>query len=260
MNPKMRVTILGSGGSLGVPAAGGFWGDCDPHNPKNERTRASLFVQSENTNILVDATADVRTQLNRLGKIDKLDGLILSHAHSDHISGMDDLRVLSYAGGGTLQMYANYETVEELKVRFDYIFQGGFGGLYKPFMTANVVDYGPHRIGDIRMDLFEQDHTSCSTIGVRINDFAYSVDMAALDDKAQEKLKGVDTWVVDAGGYKREKVSTHATVDRIMYYAEKLGIRQTYLSVLTGAMDYNTLCRELPEHIRPAYDGMELEI
>ncbi|MGM0422440.1 MAG: MBL fold metallo-hydrolase [Pseudomonadota bacterium] len=260
MKQDIKITVLGSGASLGVPAAGGFWGDCNPENPKNSRTRASILIESAETRILVDTTVDVRTQLNRLGQINRLDGIILSHAHSDHINGLDDLRVISYMMEKPLEMYSNIETVDNLTQRFGYIFKGGFNDFYKPFVKANTVDYGPLQIGDIRMEIFEQDHGSCSTLGIRVNDFAYSVDMANLDDRALEVLEGVDTWLVDTAGYKKEQINTHATLDRVMEYVEKLDVPQTWLTVLTGQMDYDALCDELPDHIRPAYDGLTFSV
>jgi phosphoribosyl 1,2-cyclic phosphate phosphodiesterase len=256
MKQDIKITVLGCGASLGVPAAGGFWGECNPENPKNHRTRASILIESAETRILVDTTVDVRTQLNRLGQINRLDGIILSHAHSDHINGLDDLRVISNMMEPPLEMYYNIETVDNLVQSFDYIFKGGYNGVYKPFVTANVVNYGPLQIGDIRMEIFEQDHGSCSTLGIRINDFAYSVDMANLDDRALEVLQGVDTWLVDVAGYKKEYINTHATIDRVKELSNKLDLPETWLTVLTGQMDYDVLCSELPDHMRPAYDGM----
>ncbi len=256
----IKATIMGCGSSLGVPAAGNFWGECSPDNPKNRRTRSSLLLESQNTNVLVDTTVDVRDHLNH-HNINRLDGIIYSHAHSDHINGMDDLRVISYAMQHPIKAYSNQPTSDELHRRFDYVFHGG-QEIYRPFMDLDVVDYGPHRIGDIRMDLFRQDHGTCDTIGIRINDFAYSVDMVDLDDEALKALKGVKTWVVDAAGYKRseEDIYTHANLARIEKWAEYLDVDQVYLIVLTGMMDYDVLCRELPAHIRPAYDGLSFEI
>jgi len=257
---SVKVTILGCGASLGVPAAGNFWGDCDPSNPKNYRTRASILIQSETTNILVDTTPDVRIQLNR-HDIDKIDGIIYSHDHSDHINGMDDLRVISYVMGHPIEVYTNTDTSESLQKRFNYVFNGGYG-IYKPFLKLNERPYGVNKIGDIEMTWFEQDHGTCKTIGIRVGDFAYSVDMLDLNDAALEALKGVKTWVVDAGGYKLEdeNLTTHASLGRVQKWVEHLGVEKTYLTVQTGRMDYDVLCDELPDHIRPLYDGLELEI
>lgn len=260
MSKKIKATLMGSGSSLGVPAAGNFWGECDPENPKNKRTRSSLLLQSDKTNVLVDSTVDVRQHLNTYD-INRLDGIIYSHAHSDHVNGMDDLRVISYVMEHPLEVYANHSTVEELHQRFNYALHGG-QNIYSPFLKTNVVDYGPHRIGDIRMDLFKQDHGTCDTVGIRVNDFAYSVDVVNLDDQALDQLKGVKTWVVDGAGYNRteDKIYTHANLDRIYEWSGKLGVEQVYLIVLTGLMDYDRLCHELPDHIRPAYDGLTFDI
>lgn len=258
MSGRIKATIMGCGSSLGVPAAGNFWGKCNPENPKNYRTRSSLLLQSQSTTVLVDSTVDVRQHMNAYD-IKHLDGIVYSHAHSDHINGMDDLRVISYNMERPIEIYADHHTIDELHRRFDYVFHGG-DNIYRPFMNSNVISYGPHRIGDIRMDLFKQDHGTCATTGIRIGDFAYSVDVVDLDETALETLKGIKTWVIDAAGYKRDKAVTHATLDRVFKWVDILGVEQTYLVVLTGMMDYDVLCEELPDHIRPAYDGLMLEI
>jgi len=256
----IKATVMGCGSSLGVPAAGNFWGDCDPTNPKNRRTRSSLLHQSENTNILVDTTVDVRDHLNEYN-ISKLDGVIYTHAHSDHVNGIDDLRVISYAMQRPIKAYSNLETHNELDRRFNYVFNGS-GDIYRPFIDLDSIAYGPHRIGDIRMELFRQDHGTCDTIGIRVNDFAYSVDMVDLDDQALEKLQGIKTWVVDAAGFNRpdDDIYTHANLARVQKWAEILDVQNVYLIVLTGMMDYDKLCRDLPSHIRPAYDGISFNI
>lgn len=257
----MKVTVLGCGASLGVPAAGGFWGDCDPNNPKNERTRASILIESDTTTILVDTTPDVRHHLNK-HNVSRLDAVIYTHSHSDHIHGLDDLRVISYTMGHPVQAYTNKATSDELSQRFGYVFSGSHHQFYKPFMELNVRDYGPMKIGDIEMTWFEQEHGSCKTIGLRINDFAYSVDTLDLDDRALYTLSGVTQWIVDSGGYKLEdeRLTTHANLRRVKKWSKDLGVEQTYLTVLTGRMDYATLLSELPDRIRPLYDGYTLNI
>ena len=220
----MKITILGCGASLGTPAAGGFWGKCDPAELKNHRTRASILVQSEKTNLLVDATVDVRTHLNRLN-LKKIDGLLISHSHSDHVNGIDDLKVISYHSNQLIDIYSNHETLEEMDRRWPYLF--------KP--------------------------TTCSSLGFRFGKFAYSVDVADLSEESLQTLEGIETWVVDAGSYQKDVILTHANIQRVKKWTEILKPKMTYLTVLTTHMDYKTLCDELPPHIRPAYDGMLID-
>jgi len=252
----MKITVLGSGASSGVPAAGNFWGNCDPENKKNHRMRASILIESGITTLLVDMTPDVRHQL----KVQHLDGILLSHAHADHIHGMDDLRVLSYHMEKTLDLYGNQATIDELEKRFSYVFKGSSNGAYMPFMKPHIIEpYTRVTFGDIDIELFEQDHTTCQTLGFRIGDFAYSVDVAHLDERALEALSGVKTWIVDAAKY-HQPTTLHANIEQVKGWVGLIQPDITYLTVLTSFMDYNTLCDELPKNIRPAYDGLTLEV
>lgn len=256
----MKATVLGCGASLGSPAAGGFWGDCDPAEPRNARTRASVLVQSETTNLIVDAGYDLRAQLNHI-ELKKVDGVLLSHEHSDHINGLDDLRVFSYQSKDLVNIYANEITIGEIDRRWPYLFQGSGGGVYAPCLRSNTIgNYDQFSIGDMQVQSFEQDHKTCKSLGFRFGDFAYSVDVADLNEQSVGLLKGVESWIVDAGGYHNEKVSTHANLKRVMEWVDLLKPKMTYLTVLTTRMDYQRLCGELPPHIRPAYDGLEIPV
>lgn len=255
----MKITVLGCGASMGTPAAGGFWGKCDPNEPKNKRSRASILVQSEKTNILIDATVDLRLHLNRLS-LKKLDGLLVTHAHSDHVNGMDDLRAISYHSNQLINTYANQETLDEMDRRWPYLFAPKSGGIYVEFMKKHLVNnYDTFRIGDIDIESFEQDHATCMSLGFRFGTFAYSVDVARLNEQSLKALEGVETWIVDAASYHKENPLTHANIKRVMEWTERLKPKMTYLTVLSTHMDYNTLCEELPPHIRPAYDGLVID-
>lgn len=256
----MKITILGCGSSLGTPAAGGFWGTCDPENSRNERSRASIMVQTEKTSLLIDASYDLRYQLNRV-KLKDIDGLLLSHAHSDHVNGIDDVRVLAYHNNKMIDVYGNRETLDEVERRWPYLFKSSSNGIYiQSFERKEIGNFDKFRIGDIDIETFEQDHTTCTSLGFRFGKFAYSVDVAELSDQSLEKLKGVETWVVDASSYNKETVMTHANLQRVKAWTEILKPKMTYITVLTTHMDYQTLCDELPPHIRPAYDGLEIDM
>ncbi len=256
----MKITVLGCGASLGTPAGGGFWGKCDPDELKNHRTRASILVQSNTTNLFVDATYDARQHLNKMN-LKKVDGILITHAHSDHVNGIDDFRAIAYHAEKFIDVYSNKETLDEMTRRWPYLFNSDTRGIYsQAYQLVNVPDEGRFTVGDIDVQTFIQDHTTMNSLGFRFGDFAYSVDVANLDDKAREALKGVETWIVDAGSYHKETVMTHANLKRVFNWVEILKPKMTYLTVLTTHMDYKTLCDELPPHIRPAYDGLEIDM
>lgn len=255
----MKVTVMGSGSSFGTPAAGGFWGSCDPNEPKNARTRASILVDSGETTLLVDTTPDLRQHMNRF-KVQKLDGILLSHAHSDHINGTDDLRPITFYRKQPIDIYSNEETLAEVGRRWPYVFKAINPAYYSAFGAAHVISPGERRkIGDIEFDVFAQDHKVMTSLGFRFGDFAYSVDVADLDEAALETLKGVKIWLVDANAYHKETIGTHANLKRVMEWVDRLKPEMTYLTVLSSYMDYQTLCTELPAHVRPAYDGLIIE-
>jgi len=256
----MKITVLGCGASLGTPAAGGFWGKCDPKEPRNHRTRASILVQTASTNVLVDASYDLRQHLNAIS-LQKLDGVLFSHAHNDHVNGIDDLRVIAYHSNKLLDIYTNQETLDEIHRRWPYLFEPKFEGIYAQFLQKNLIgNFEKFKIGDIDIESYEQDHTTCTSLGFRFGDFAYSVDIADMPERSLQALKGVETWIVDAGAYQKETVGTHANIQRVKEWVKILKPKMTYLTVLTTHMDYKTLCDELPPDIRPAWDGQEIDM
>lgn len=256
----MKFTLLGSASSFGTPAAGNFWGVCDPNEPRNRRNRTSLLIESTTTRLIVDATPDLRQQMNEYN-INNLDAVLLTHGHSDHINGVDDLRALAIHHKKQLDIYGDQETLDEVKRRWPYIFHIDNPAYYSAFAVPCVIPrYGDLQIGDIAVNCFEQDHTVMKSIGYRFGDVAYSVDMAHLSEEALQALEGVKIWIVDGNGYRRDKPQTHATFAQIEKWAERLKPEMTYITVLTTFMDYKTMCDELPPHIRPAYDGLVIEV
>ena len=193
---KAQVTILGCGNSSGVPAVGNYWGACDPDEPKNTRTRCSIAVQSDKTTIVIDTGPDFRHQINR-ENISKLTAVFYTHAHSDHVAGIDDLRVFRFRNKALVPIYANKETLQTLGMRVPYLIDGGDHTLYPPVLEPNEITpamFGRSMaIGDIEFTPFEQDHGTVMTLGYRFGDFGYSVDIHKLDDRAVETLQGVKT-------------------------------------------------------------------
>lgn len=256
----MKFTVLGCGSSPGTPAAGGFWGKCDPKAPRNERTRASLLVQSATTNIVIDTSYDLRIHLNRLN-LQKIDGVLLTHAHSDHINGIEDLRIISFHHRRLIDVYSNKETLDEVARRWPYMFYTKPDSLYTQFVKENRIETnGRFKVGDIDIQSFAQDHTVCTSLGFRFGSFAYSVDVADLSQESIDCLKGIEVWMVDAAAYHNDHMLTHANLKRVMKWVDVIKPKMTYLTVLSNQMDYQTLCDELPPHVRPAYDGLEINM
>jgi phosphoribosyl 1,2-cyclic phosphate phosphodiesterase len=259
---KTEIIVLGCGNSTGVPAIGNIWGACDPDEPKNKRTRASILVRTETTTLVIDTGPDFREQMNR-ENIRTINAALITHAHSDHINGIDELRGIAYTNKSIVPIYGNAWTIRQLDERWRYIFHGGTDdGLYPPVSKAHIIDtFGkPMKIGDIEFIPFEQDHGSVKTIGYRFGDFAYSTDMSGLDEAAIAALRGIKTWIVDAAGYKQTNNKVHANLENIYALNERIQAEQVWLTSLTLAMDYKTLNEELKIGYKPAHDGMRINI
>lgn len=258
-----KITILGCGNAAGTPSIGNFWGDCDPNEPRNRRLRASIAVQSDNTTIVVDTGPDFRHQLNR-AQINDLDAVLYTHAHSDHVSGIDDLRMFYFRHNRTpIPVYANNETFTDMRQRFNYIFEGGKGaaeGLYYPIIEPHKIKE-PHvgqiiTIGDIDVMPYEQDHMTCTSMGYRFGDVAYSTDMHNLNDQSIEALQGVKIWIVDGAGYKRDDNMVHASFKGVFELNKRIGAQKVFFTHMSCFMDYKTMIDELPDGYEPAYDGL----
>lgn len=275
----MKVTILGCGGSAGLPMVGvadrsgyaGIWGCCDPENPKNRRTRSSIVIEQDGFRLLVDSGPDFREQMLCSG-FSAVDAVIYTHVHSDHVAGLDELRAVNRVIGRPLPLLAKEEVIDELKKRFSYVFRPWEGGIFyrtsfevRPLDTdfrAEDVSGGLFRqditIGPLHGCVFDQKHGKITSLGMRFGDFAYSTDVDTLSEEAFEILQGLDTWVV--GCFQYGPHSSHAWLERVLEWRERLAPRRLILTHMGPDMDYETLCRQLPEDTRPAWDGMVLDV
>lgn len=257
----LKVTILGCGASGGVPLIGNDWGACDPQEPRNRRRRSSILIEGQGTTILVDASPDCRAQLLDAG-VDHLDGVIFTHAHADHIHGIDDLRWVNVAMGAVIPAWADDLTLEQINTRFGYVFTpldriaGGY--FYKPCLDPVPIEGNSFRIGSLEVEAIRQDHGFSTTLGLRLGAFAYSVDVVTLDDTAFAQLAGIGTWIVGCLG--RNPHPTHAHLDKVLDWIDRVRPERSWLSHMGPQLDYGALCEELPAHVRPAHDGLTLEI
>lgn len=255
---------MGCSVSSGVPAIGNDWGACDPAEPKNRRSRACAVVRSAKTTLIIDTGPDFRTQMNEL-EIKEMDAVLYSHAHSDHIQGIDELRIVKLRTQRIVNIYGNDVTIGELRHRFDYLFRDHPEiSIYPQVLDPHVIDpfsfNKPMTIGDITFTPFNQDHGDMDCLGFRFGNMAYSPDMLNLDDAAIATLQGVDTWIADGAGFHREDHETHAPLSRIYALNERIKAKKVYICGLSKFMDYKMLKDELPLNFEPAWDGLRLEI
>jgi len=259
---KFRVRLLGTGPSQGVPSLGGAdeagdWGACDPLDPRNRRFRSSaLITAGDGTRLLIDPGPDIRAQLLAAG-VARLDGVLVTHSHADHVLGLDEMRAVNRVIGRELPLFATAETLESLRMRFDYCFLPPTRGFYRPCLAAETVAPGDMlTIGGLRLTIFEQDHHVMTTLGLRVGDFAYCTDVVRLPQGSLAALAGIDTWVVDC--FQRQPHPVHAHLGQVLDWVTRLRPRRTILTHMSNGLDHEALAAELPTGIEPGVDGMEL--
>ena len=257
----MRVTVLGCGHSGGTPLIGKGWGACDADNPRNRRLRPSILVEEAGTSFLVDTSPDLRQQLLNTGT-ERLDAVLYTHAHGDHLHGIDDLRAINRAMKRPIDTYADAATWEVISKRFSYVLEPldkDSGIYYKPALTVHEIAPGDaFDVGGVSITSFDQDHGYMRTIGYRMGQVAYSTDVVALPQSAFEALEGVEVWII--GVLSDRPFPTHAHVDKALDWIGKVGPQRAVLTHLGPDLDYGTLRRRLPAEVVPAYDGMVIEV
>jgi phosphoribosyl 1,2-cyclic phosphate phosphodiesterase len=253
----MKLRMLGSGTSTGVPRIGNDWGECDPAEPKNRRTRVSIVIESdEGVRLLVDTSPDLRAQL-LAAEIEAVDAVFWTHDHADHCHGIDDLRPMRFHRDSALPGFASAETVRRLKQRFSYVFSGRYG--YPTIVKIEVLDQLRIHQG-FGVAWTEMPHGPTTTTGYRFEadgkSICYATDFSEITEEMVALFDGTDVLVTDC--LRREPHPTHASLATALELGARSRAKTTVLTHLDKSMDFATLSAEVPAGVKVGYDGLEL--
>lgn len=252
----MKIRILGCGTSTGVPKIGNHWGQCDPSEPRNRRLRSSILVESEDAHVLVDCGPDLRQQLLDAG-VDRLEAVIVTHDHGDHVHGIDELRPVSQAMGRPVPLLGRQETLDSLGDRFAYAFVRS--EFYRPIVAPGLLGQ-QWSFGGVTVRTIDQPHGTTSSVGLRFEkdnrSAIYAIDYSAMTGDMRTLYQGADVMISDC--LTRHPHPTHAHLDGVLAWARELQVSHLYLTHMGNGLDYRTLIDELPDWAEPAYDGQEI--
>lgn len=265
----MKITILGSGASGGVPLVGGIWGACDPNEPKNRRRRASILVEIEPSDpegsgeaatILVDTAPDLREQLLMTGTR-RIDALLWTHAHADHMNGIDDVRMINRFMQAAIPAYGPPETIEHAHRAFGYALAPlpeGVTFYFKPCLDGRPIPPGPFTAAGVKITAVDQDHGFSRTYGYRFGRMAYSTDVVQMPPEVLAHYADLDLWIIDA--FRPTPHTTHSHLARTLEWIATVKPKRAILTHMNEDMDYATLKATLPEGVEPGFDGMVVAV
>lgn len=250
----MRITFLGTGTSRGIPVIGCECSVCTSNNPKNKRLRPSILIESQAA-VVVDASVDFRLQMLRQ-EVRRLDAVVLTHPHVDHILGLDDVYPFNVRSGNPMPIYGSPSTLKEVKITFRYLFaEQTYPGI--PKLDLHPVN-GTFEIADLRFEPIEVFHGKLPVLGYRLGPFAYVTDVNFIPDESFEKLEGVKILALDGLRYRSHP--THFTLSEAASTAQRIGAENTYLIHMCHDVDHDEGNAFLPDSIKLAYDGLVLDL
>lgn len=252
----MKVTILGCATSTGVPIVGCNCKVCLSDNPKNKRTRCSVFIQVKNKNFLIDTSPDLRFQALK-HDITLIHAVFYTHSHADHTHGIDDLRTYNFINKMSIPCYGNSLTINNLKKNFAYIFDGTYSAGGKPKLILNEIS-GDFEVGGVTVIPIDINHADWIILGYRIGNIAYLTDCSGIPDYSYEKLQGLDVLIIDA--LRPRPHAAHFSVDQAVEQIEKIKPKQAVFTHMGHELDYDMVISGLPDNIMPAYDGLQFNL
>lgn len=263
---SLAVTILGCGSSGGVPRVGNDWGACDPAEPKNRRRRCSILLERTGpggpTTVLVDTSPDLREQL-LASSVDRLDGILVTHSHADHVHGIDDVRPLVIKMRRRIDIHMDEFTAGLVRTRFGYIFETPAGSNYPPLLNDRRLTHGvPARLegpgGTIEALPFRLEHGDIDALGFRIGGMAYTPDVNGIPAESVGFLENLDVWIIDALRYTRHP--SHFSLGEALAWIARMKPRRAILTNLHNDLDYRRLHGEVPDGVEIAFDGLQLSV
>ena len=257
----MRIRFLGTGTSFGIPQVGCGCAVCASSDPRDRRMRAAALIEDGGTTILIDTPPELRLQLVS-ARVQRVDAVLFTHEHADHIHGIDDLRVFSARGGRALPIFGPPETLERLRTSFNYIFDASvqpYHGTSKPLLAPHPLQPGVEAdVAGIRVLPVAFDHGHLRVFGYRIGNAAYITDVKSVTDEARAALAGLDVLVINALWWRPHPA--HLSIPEAIEVARAIGARRTCLTHLTHETGHAELAAALPAGIEPAYDGLVVEV
>ena len=253
----MRVTVLGTGTSVGVPIVGCGCAVCTSPDPRNNRLRCSLWIVENDHHFLVDCSVDFRQQALR-HRIPRVDSLLLTHSHADHINGMDDLRPYNFILKQKIEVYAAPDVMEVVRNNYYYAFEPPQTGGGVPQFVLHTLDGGALEIAGVRITPIPIFHGKLPILAFRFNDFSYVTDVSDIPEASMKLLDGTRVLIISALRYKPHP--THLSLDQACDYARRIGARQTWFTHVAHDFDHDTVNASLPPELQLAHDGLTFEL
>jgi len=252
---QVRILVLGSGTSVGVPMVGCHCRVCTSDDPRDKRLRPSILINYAGRNVVIDTTPDFRAQALRAG-IEKLDAILFTHGHADHLLGLDDVRPINMRLGLTIPVYGSAETLAAVERCFPYAFDGQQKESSTPQLELHELNGAPFDLFGLRFEPVRVMHGKMPIYGYRFARAAYITDQSEIPEEPLDKLRGLKVLFLDA--LRRRPHPTHTTIERALEYVQMLAPERAYFTHICHDLAHEETERTLPPHVRLAYDGLEI--